>query len=199
MRSEILCAVVAAAALALTGCATAADKELCYPAASWSTPAFTCSEPVIAEAEPEPEPEPEREREPEPEPEPEPERVVVTREKIEITEKVQFEVNKAILLDESKGLLDEVARVMNEHPEIQVIQVEGHTDSTGGTRHNRKLSDKRAKAVRDYLVSRGVERARLVPKGFGEDVPMADNDTEEGRYQNRRVEFKILKRVDDTE
>jgi outer membrane protein OmpA-like peptidoglycan-associated protein len=91
-------------------------------------------------------------------------------------------------------LLDDVAKVLAEHPEIRTIRIEGHTDSKGKKRRNVKLSAKRAKAVKTYLVEHGVTQ-RLLTKGFGPSEPVAGNDTEEGRFQNRRVELRILKRV----
>jgi outer membrane protein OmpA-like peptidoglycan-associated protein len=130
----------------------------------------------------------------EPAPAPPPKRVQVTEKSIEITEIVQFETNKAVLLPRSEELLKEVAEALKEHADIQEVEVEGHTDSQGGDKSNLKLSDARAKAVRDFLVGQGISGDRLVPKGFGETKPVADNDTEDGRYKNRRVEFKITKR-----
>jgi outer membrane protein OmpA-like peptidoglycan-associated protein len=71
---------------------------------------------------------------------------------------------------------------------------EAHTDNKGSKQSNQKLSEARAKAVREYLINKGIDGSRLVAKGFGETVPVADNSTEEGRYKNRRVDFKILQR-----
>jgi OOP family OmpA-OmpF porin len=76
-------------------------------------------------------------------------------------------------------------------PEIRV-EVGGHTDSAGGDGYNLRLSQDRAQAVLDYLVENGVERTRLSAKGFGEGQPLADNATDGGRRQNRRVELKRL-------
>ena len=148
---------------------------------SWSSPASACAgapipEPVVAVPEPPP-----------------PKRVQVTDKKIEISEIVQFETNKAVLLPQSEQLLKEVAEAMKEHAEIGEIEVEGHTDSQGGSRKNMKLSEARAKAVRDFLISEGIAGSRLVSKGYGETKPVADNKTEEGRTKNRRIEFRITK------
>jgi outer membrane protein OmpA-like peptidoglycan-associated protein len=126
-------------------------------------------------------------------PGPPPPRVVITQSSIEIKDKVQFEYGKAALLPVSFGLLDQVAQVMTENPQLEVLQVEGHTDATGGAAFNRKLSQQRAESVRTYLIGKGVEAKRLVAKGFGPDKPIADNSTDAGREQNRRVEFNILK------
>ena len=80
------------------------------------------------------------------------------------------------------------------HPEIKKIRVEGHTDSDGPDISNLKLSQARTQAVVDYLVSKGVERSRLDPVGFGESRPISDNTTPEGKAKNRRVEFIIVSR-----
>jgi outer membrane protein OmpA-like peptidoglycan-associated protein len=179
MRSSL---VVAVLALAVSGCS--ATQKTCRPLMSWSSPGSACAgevkpvEPVAAA----------------PAPAPPPKRVQVTDKKIEITEIVQFETNKAILLPQSEKLLDEVADALKEHSEIDEVRVEGHTDSQGTTKLNMKLSDARAAAVRNYLIGKGIDGSHLVAQGFGETKPVADNNTEEGRYKNRRVEFEITKR-----
>jgi OmpA-OmpF porin, OOP family len=195
MRSSLLLAALIA--LVAGGCATTGgSKRDCQPLLSWASPAYRCAaaapapEPV---AEPEPEKEPEPEAEPEPEPEPEP-KVTVKEESIEISEVVQFASGSAVLLPESEKLLDEVAAAMKDHPEILRVRVEGHTDSRAGSRFNRKLSRARARSVRKYLIEQGVPGRRLVARGYGEKEPLDSNKTREGRYKNRRVEFKILKR-----
>jgi OOP family OmpA-OmpF porin len=129
--------------------------------------------------------------EPEPEPEPPP-RVELKEDRIEIHEKVQFEYNSANILEVSHSLLNEVADVIKKTPRIKKIQVEGHASSDGADDYNMKLSDKRAKAVRAYLITQGVNKDKLVAKGFGETKPIADNETEAGRETNRRVEFNII-------
>jgi len=121
-----------------------------------------------------------------------PPRVVLTDSNIQILDKVQFEVGSDVLLPVSFPLLDQVAQIMSENEQIKKIEVQGHTDSTGGAALNRSLSKKRAESVRKYLVGKGVSSNRLTSKGFGPDVPLADNATDEGREINRRVEFKIL-------
>ena len=126
-------------------------------------------------------------------PPPPPSRVVLTASSIEIKDKVQFEFVKAELLEVSSPLLNDVAAMLKDNPQIESLQVEGHTDGVGGAAANRKLSTERAEAVRTYLVKQGVAKTRLVAKGFGPDKPIADNGTDAGREQNRRVEFNILK------
>ncbi|MEO8548394.1 MAG: OmpA family protein [Kofleriaceae bacterium] len=122
-----------------------------------------------------------------------PDRVVLTASNIAIMDKVQFDVGKASLLPASFSLLDEVAKVMKDNPQIELVQVEGHTDSTGSADFNRKLSQERAESVVKYLTSKGVKSSRFDPKGFGPDRPIADNNTDAGRDANRRVEFNIVK------
>jgi len=82
--------------------------------------------------------------------------------------------------------------VLNDNPEITKVEVQGHTDNRGGAALNKALSQKRAAAVMKALVTRGIDKSRLVAKGYGPDLPIADNTTDEGRQQNRRVQFKIV-------
>src|SRR5690606_21617924 len=111
--------------------------------------------------------------------------------KIEIRQAVQFEFGEAVLLEESKSLLDEVAGIIKDNPGIKKVRVEGHTDNVGNRQTNLRLSRQRAAAVRAYLISQGVEGKRLVAQGYGMSKPIDTNDTEEGRARNRRVEFNI--------
>ena len=116
--------------------------------------------------------------------------VVVTAKKIEIKQTVYFATNKTKIKRVSFGLLNEVAQALKDNSDIK-IRVEGHTDSRGTDKRNLKLSDGRAASVRDYLIGQGVDESRMTSKGYGEDVPIADNRTKIGREQNRRVEFVI--------
>ena len=119
--------------------------------------------------------------------------VVVKRDRIEITDKVYFAYDSDRILPKSYELLDNVAKVVNEHTEIPGIFIEGHTDSDGKDSYNLRLSDRRAKSVMKYLLDRGsVAGDRLKAKGFGEAQPIADNKTEAGKQDNRRVEFRIV-------
>lgn len=129
---------------------------------------------------------------PPPPPPPEPPRVEVQRDRIVINEKIQFAIDKAEILPVSHGLLNEVVSAIQGHPEIKKVAINGHTDEDGDEQYNQGLSDRRAKAVLDYLVQHGVDAGRLVAKGFGESQPIADNTTVQGREQNRRVEFLIV-------
>lgn len=122
-----------------------------------------------------------------------PKRVVVEENRIVINEKIQFDFNKATIRPESDNLMEEIIKVIKENPHIKKIAIEGHTSSEGSDKYNLKLSDRRAKAVMEYLVTKGgLEKAMFTAKGFGESKPIADESTEEGKEKNRRVEFNIV-------
>ena len=104
---------------------------------------------------------------------------------------VQFETDKATLKPESMTILDDVAASLKAWPSVR-IEVQGHTDSTGSTAHNQRLSDARAASVVAYLASKGVAADRMTSKGYGESQPIAPNNTAAGRAENRRVELKKL-------
>jgi outer membrane protein OmpA-like peptidoglycan-associated protein len=101
---------------------------------------------------------------------------------------ILFDTDKATIRPESLPTLDEVVALLAAEPEWRIV-VEGHTDSTGAAAHNQTLSEQRAAAVKAYLVAKGVAEARLTTAGFGASKPVADNATELGRAQNRRVEL----------
>jgi outer membrane protein OmpA-like peptidoglycan-associated protein len=125
---------------------------------------------------------------------PAPEKRVELRDnRIEINEKIQFALDKAEILSVSFGLLDEVAKVVQENPHVQKVSIEGHASDEGDEQYNLQLSKARAEAVRLYLVKKGVAQDRLSSTGFGESKPIAANDSPEGREKNRRVEFNIVK------
>ena len=128
---------------------------------------------------------------PVPEPAPAPSRVKITETKLELVERVYFDTSKTTIKTASYGLLDEVAQVLSQNPQVKKVVIEGHTDSVGGADKNMKLSQGRAEAVRDYLVKKGVPADRLEAKGYGETRPIADNKTAKGREENRRVDFVI--------
>ncbi|MEZ4466910.1 MAG: OmpA family protein [bacterium] len=118
--------------------------------------------------------------------------VKVTKEKIIILQKVFFELDKDIIKPVSYPVLDEVAETMKAYTYIKKVEVQGHTDSQGKDDYNKDLSQRRADAVRKYIMDKGVEGERLTAVGFGEDEPIDTNKTKAGRANNRRVEFKIL-------
>ena len=101
---------------------------------------------------------------------------------------IRFDVNKATLKPESMGIINEIATLMKEHPEIK-FSVEGHTDSDGDDAFNQKLSEQRAETVVGALAKMGIASSRLSSKGWGESKPLDSNGTPEGKANNRRVEF----------
>jgi outer membrane protein OmpA-like peptidoglycan-associated protein len=103
---------------------------------------------------------------------------------------VLFDVNSASLDGDGRATLDDVSGVLNQYPKTAVV-VQGHTDSTGSEELNQSLSERRAGSVRGYLVNRGVEADRLAAIGYGESYPVASNDSESGRQQNRRVDILL--------
>ncbi len=119
--------------------------------------------------------------------------IVVTEKKIELKQKVFFDTAKATIKPVSYPLLNEVADALRENATIKV-RIEGHTDSRGSDRYNKRLSQKRADSVKAYLVAAGIDATRMEAVGFGEEQPIADNRTSKGREQNRRVEFVITDR-----
>ncbi|MBX2799884.1 MAG: OmpA family protein [Myxococcales bacterium] len=111
--------------------------------------------------------------------------------KIVITDKVYFSTGRSTIQRRSHDVLDAVVGIMTRLKGIKKLRVEGHTDSVGDDDRNMELSQSRAEAVVAYLVDKGISEERLVSKGFGETKPVGDNETDEGREQNRRVEFNI--------
>lgn len=103
-----------------------------------------------------------------------------------ILEGVHFETDKWDITPGSMETLDRVAASLKDWPDVRV-ELQGHTDSSGGAAHNLQLSEKRANAVRDYLISKGVAESQVTAKGYGETQPIADNTTKEGKAQNRRT------------
>ncbi len=121
-----------------------------------------------------------------------PSNIVLTTEAIKILDRVYFEYNKATIKKVSYEILDGVAKVVLDNPDILLVEVGGHTDNVASDDFNLDLSQKRAEAVRDYLIGRGVDPERLVAKGYGETAPIDTNKTTKGRANNRRVEFQML-------
>lgn len=103
---------------------------------------------------------------------------------------ILFPSGKSTIKSESKAVLDDIMRILNEYPDAK-FTIEGHTDSIGSELLNLRLSEARAKAVKDYLIANGINQFRLASKGFGESVPIASNMFKEGREQNRRVEINL--------
>jgi len=118
--------------------------------------------------------------------------VVVKAKSIQIKRKIQFKTNSDEIDPVSFALCDEIASTIIDHPEIKLVEIQGHTDDRGKRDYNLDLSERRASSVRRYLVEGGVESSRLQAKGFGPDKPLAPNITGGGRAKNRRVEFLIV-------
>lgn len=105
-----------------------------------------------------------------------------------ITLYINFETGKSVIKTESQSIVDQIAEMLNTEPSIK-ISIEGHTDNVGTAAANQALSQNRAKAVMDAIIAKGIDKARLSSKGWGQNKPVADNSTEEGKARNRRVEI----------
>jgi len=111
---------------------------------------------------------------------------------------VLFDYDKFDIRKGAADTLDMIATILKDHPDM-VVEVRGHTDAHGSNTYNDKLSQNRSNSAMDYLFAKGIEKSRMIPKGFGENEPVAPNensdgkDNPEGRQLNRRVEFKIIK------
>ncbi len=150
--------------------------------------------PVHVMAEPPPPPPP-----PEEPPPPPPPVVEVTREAIEVHQRINFASSSDVIEASSFALMDEIVAVIQEHGEIRLLRIEGHTDNIGTHEYNIDLSTRRAASVTTYLTDHGVDSARLSSEGYGYTQPRDDNETDVGRAENRRVEFNILERSDEHE
>jgi OOP family OmpA-OmpF porin len=115
--------------------------------------------------------------------------VAIKGDRIELKDKVYFDTSAATIQARSFALLDQIAKLLVEHPEIVKLTVEGHTDDRGPVDFNRTLSQQRAESVAAYLAGKGVAKERMEAKGFGPDRPVQPNTTSEGRAANRRVDF----------
>ena len=122
--------------------------------------------------------------------------MTVTPTEIVISRQVQFHFGQSSLTQTvdpvSDDLLGEVRDAIVKHPEIELIEVQGHADIVGTDEYNQKLSEARAEAVRGWLVKRGIPANRLLTRGLGSKDPVASNDSEKGRQENRRVQFIIV-------
>lgn len=120
-------------------------------------------------------------------------KIILRAKNIELLEKVFFETSKATIKPESYALLDEIVALLNEYPQIKLVEVSGHTDSAGKAAANKKLSQERADAVVAYMVEKGVAAERLKSIGHGQTMPLVKPEkTDEDKAKNRRVEFNIL-------
>ena len=105
-----------------------------------------------------------------------------------ITLYINFETGKAVIQPESQAILDQVAAMLTGNPDLKV-RAEGHTDNVGAAPANQTLSESRAAAVMNAIIGKGVDKARITSKGYGQTKPISDNQTEDGRAANRRVEI----------
>ncbi|WP_296892542.1 OmpA family protein [Thiobacillus sp.] len=142
---------------------------------------------VTAAAEPAPAPEPAYVAPPAPAPAAYVAPVPMPPQKL-VLEGVNFDFDKATLRQEDIAIIDKDVTGLDKWGNVN-IEVAGHTDSRGSDKYNMKLSQRRAEAVRNYLISKGIAADRLTAKGYGESQPIADNATDEGRFKNRRVEL----------
>ena len=110
---------------------------------------------------------------------------------VNLPDGVTFDVDSSTLKPQFRATLDQIAQSLKTYPN-SLIDVYGHTDSTGSDQYNQALSQRRAQTVADYLIMRGVSGSRIRSQGYGETMPIATNDTEQGRALNRRVEIKIV-------
>ncbi len=109
---------------------------------------------------------------------------------VEFNSKVLFGFDKSLISFDAKSSLDKLVTVLNSYPDTD-IELQGHTDSKGSESYNQNLSEERAGSVSGYLSSKGIASSRLTIKGFGETAPKYENDSDDGRSENRRVEFLI--------
>ncbi|MBI5298672.1 MAG: OmpA family protein [Deltaproteobacteria bacterium] len=112
--------------------------------------------------------------------------------KIVVLRPIHFEVNRAVIRQESLPILNDVAHLLDQNRTILRVRIEGHTDNDGSDKFNTRLSEERTKAVKDYLVKKGIAPSRLETKGWGEKQPVVPNDTPQHKAQNRRVEFHVI-------
>jgi len=116
----------------------------------------------------------------------------IEKGQIRILEQVQFKTGSDVILPASDSILEAVQKILEDHPEITKLSVEGHTDNRGSAAYNKKLSAKRAASVMRWLTKHGIDTKRLQSAGYGFERPIDTNDTDEGRQANRRVEFHLL-------
>ena len=119
---------------------------------------------------------------------------VLSAKEILINETIEFQVGLATLLPSSDEIIAGVVAIMRDNDDVELIEVQGHTDDTGSRGGNRTLSQARAAAVLEVMISKGIAKERLVAKGYGQGTPLVNEKTDEARAKNRRVQFVILKR-----
>lgn len=120
--------------------------------------------------------------------------VAVEEDSVVILEQIQFAFDSHEILEESFGLMGQIAAALSGHPEIRVVEIQGHTDDQGNDQYNATLSQRRAESVQAWLSENGIDAARLRARGYGEIAPLVRDTTDEARAANRRVEFRIMER-----
>jgi outer membrane protein OmpA-like peptidoglycan-associated protein len=149
---------------------------------------------AVAPVKPKPKPEPAPAKvAPAPVPAPKPVAVPPKPKRVIVLQGANFGFDSTELTPEARAILDEQAAILEKEPDVKV-EVAGHTDSIGPEIYNQGLSKRRAKAVKEYLISKGIPEDRLNAVGYGKSRPIAANDTREGRAENRRVELNVLER-----
>ena len=183
----LLTATMLASMAGVTGCSASASVKAGGEPAKTAPP----PPPPPPKKEEPPPPPPKKEEPPPPPPVKEKPKIVQEGSKINIPGNIVFKTGSAELDPVSFPVLDSAVEYLKENPTVTLFRVEGHTDSDGARDMNRTLSANRAMAVKAYLVSKGIDKARLLAVGFGPDRPLVDNNTPENKAQNRRVEFHI--------
>lgn len=188
MSKKVLLPLIAVVGLSVAAIGCQASAKVGTPEVKAATP------PPAPEPPPAPAPTPEK---PVEAPPPKPVKAIgkakIEKDEIKIPGKIHFETDKATIKEdkETKEILQTVADVLKENTQITKLRIDGHTDDTGSSEHNHKLSQARADAVAEWLSKNGVDKSRLDSKGWGEEHPIAKNDTAANKEQNRRVEFKL--------
>ncbi|MBM4376463.1 MAG: OmpA family protein [Deltaproteobacteria bacterium] len=121
-------------------------------------------------------------------------KVRITESEVVFIDRIEFDLGRSTIRRESDAILDAIGKVLVDHPELLVLEVQGHTDDQGNKITNKKLSQLRSEEVVKALTKRGVVLERLAPKGFGDEVPLVPNTSDANRRQNRRVQFLIVKK-----
>lgn len=196
LQSSRLFAVVLGVALcapSLMGCTASAsfksggEEAKAPPPPPPPPPPATTTEPA-----PTPAPEPTPTATPTPTPTTDPNaKVVVKKDRLELPGQIVFENNSAVLKPESDAAITQLKQYLDETPRVTKLRIEGHTDNSGTPQGNETLSGQRALAVKAALVAKGIKAERLLAVGFGQNKPIADNTTEEGKSKNRRTEFHV--------
>jgi OOP family OmpA-OmpF porin len=108
-----------------------------------------------------------------------------------VIEGITFKTNSANITKKSYDVLDQAVQVLSDYPDTR-IEISGHTDNVGKDEYNKELSQKRADAVKQYFINKGIKAERLTAIGYGMEKPIADNKTSAGKAKNRRTEFRLL-------